>query len=102
MHYNGFLKKTLDWLNIKHENSHILHHKQTLLDQTLPDDNYIEEGLVFNLIDNEVILIFIFAFFFMCLFWFYFPDFKNSFSLCIATNNKIIRYDYKIINNKLS
>jgi len=81
MHYNGFLKKTLDWLNIKHENSHILHHKQTLLDQTLPDDNYIEEGLVFNLIDNEVILIFIFAFFFMCLFWFYFPDFKNSFSL---------------------
>lgn len=81
MHYNGFFKKILDYFNIKVENSHISHHKQTYLDQTLPSDNYIEEGLVFNLIDTEIFLTFILTFISMIFFWMYFPNFKKSFSL---------------------
>jgi len=81
MHYNGFLKKLLDYLDIKMENSHIAHHKQTYLDQTLPSDNYIEKGLVFNMIDSEIISICILAIISMTLFWHYFPNFKKSFSL---------------------
>jgi hypothetical protein len=80
MHYNGFLKKLLDYLNIEIDNSHINHHKQTMLNQTLPDD-YIEEGLVFNLIDSEILYTLIFFVVGTILFWLFFPKFKKSFSL---------------------
>ena len=54
MHYNGFMKTVIDKLGLKIENSHVEHHKQVHLDQTMPPDNYNEEGLVFNFIDSAV------------------------------------------------
>jgi len=65
---------------IKMKNVHIEHHKETYLDQTLPPD-YIEEGLPFNFFDIEIIFISIVILFSAFLFWNYFPNFKNNFSI---------------------
>lgn len=83
MHYNGGLKNILNYYNINIENSHIDHHKETRLDQTLPD-NYIEEGIVFNLLDADIFYISIFVLGGSYIFWLYFPKFKKSFSLISA------------------
>ena len=80
MHFNGSLKKIMDYYHIKLDNCHIDHHKETKLDQTLPDD-CIEEGLVFNILDWEMIVMLIFVILISYLFWNFFPTFKKSFSL---------------------
>ena len=84
MHYNGFMKTVIDKLGLKIENSHVEHHKQVHLDQTMPPDNYNEEGLVFNFIDTVTLVLFGLAVTFISLFWNYFPDFKNHFSFTAA------------------
>lgn len=79
MHFNGGLKELVEKLNIKVENSHIEHHKETLLDQSLTDD-FIEEGLVFNLLDPENFFIIFLTVLSCYFFWRYFPKFKSQFS----------------------
>jgi len=80
MHYNGSLIKILNFFNITPDNSHINHHKETRLDQTLPD-NFIEEGLVFNFLDYETVFICVLFISSALLFWRNFPKFKTCFSL---------------------
>jgi hypothetical protein len=89
MHCNGFLKNIFDYLHINTENSHIDHHLETRLDQTLPD-GYIEEGLVFNILDSEIIFILSFFCASLYLFWFYFPGFKKSISFWVIFAYSII------------
>lgn len=80
MHFNGFIKPLFTYFNINLENSHIEHHKEAKLNQTLPD-NFIEEGLVFNTVDGEILLIFVFLLLSVCIFWHIIPVFRKSFSL---------------------
>jgi hypothetical protein len=89
MHYNGFLKNVLQFFNCKIDNTHIDHHKETLLDLSLPDD-YTEEGLIFNLFEPKVIFLIISLFVCMWLFWLYFPEFKKHFSLIFVLCFSII------------
>jgi hypothetical protein len=88
MHYDG-LKNVLNNYNITSTNDHIKHHKETRLDQTLPD-NYIEEGLVFNLFDIDMIYLFLFIIIGSYIFWLYFPNFKKSFSMIFTLSFSVI------------
>jgi len=54
---NGFINPFLSAIGINMYNSHVRHHKETKMDQTL-DDGFVEEGLVFNMFDLEVWLVF--------------------------------------------
>jgi hypothetical protein len=74
MHLN-FPKFVKD--KISQDNSHINHHKETLLDQTLPDP-FLEEGLVFNFLDLETFFLIGLTIGASYLFWTWF---KNSIPL---------------------
>lgn len=78
MHFNGFFKTFIEYFLIKLETNHIDHHKETRLDQTLPDD-FIEEGTIFNLTDSIIVILLMLLLAY--LFWLFFPGFKKSFSL---------------------
>jgi len=78
MHGNGIVQPIMDHFHM--ENCHMDHHKETRLDQSLPDD-YIEEGLVFNVMDVEIIGLVVFVALSAYLYWRFVPGFKQSFSL---------------------
>lgn len=78
MHSNGFAKPIMDYYKLK--NSHLDHHIECKLDQSLPDD-FIEEGIVFNMKDGENIALCILLFMSAYVYWQFFPRFKQSFSL---------------------
>ena len=73
MHFNEPVKPILEYFN--RNKSHVNHHKETRLDQSLPDD-YKEESLVFNF-DLQVSYVLFFIIFLGYLFWRYFPGFKK-------------------------
>jgi len=79
MHKN-FPKVVLDTIQMSVDNYHIDHHKETRLDQTLPDD-FLEEGLVFNFLDIETLVLIGLTIGSGYLFWKYYPPFKKSISL---------------------
>ena len=78
MHGNGIVKLIMEYYNL--QNCHIDHHKEAKLDQSLPDD-FIEEGIVFNIMDVEIIGIVVFLFLSSYLYWQFVPGFKKSFSM---------------------
>jgi len=78
MHENGIVPHIMEYFHMK--NFHMDHHKETRIDQTLPD-NFIEEGIVFNVMDVEMIGIVVFMVLTAFLYWQFVPGFKQSFSL---------------------
>jgi hypothetical protein len=86
MHGNR-IQPLLDALDIK--NSHIDHHKETLLDQTLPDP-FIEEGLVFNFLDVENLMLAIGVMLSAYLFWRFMPRFKKQYSFTFISGITLV------------
>jgi sterol desaturase/sphingolipid hydroxylase (fatty acid hydroxylase superfamily) len=78
MHRHRIVKDLMDYFNIN--DCHLNHHKETRIDQSLPD-NFMEEGIVFNIFDGEIIGIIFFLFLNTYLYWLFVPGFKQSFSL---------------------
>jgi len=80
MHLNGIIKPIYDYFYGDKEAGHITHHKDVLLNQSLKD-NFREEGLVFNLLEEEVLILIIIILIFVSLGWYFIPIFKKTFSL---------------------
>jgi len=80
MHMNGSLSTFLLSNGVDLYNSHMEHHKETKMDQTLPDD-CIEEGLVFNMFDVEITLIVCSLFLIVFFVWCCVPFFNERFTL---------------------
>lgn len=101
MHANGSLESILKTFNINIKNSHIDHHKETRIDQSVPH-NCTEEGLVFDIMNNEILIILLLILLSSYLFWLLFPNFKKSFSLLfILIITFIISISYTYIWNSI-
>jgi len=94
MHGNH-IQPMLDALHMK--NCHIDHHKETRLDQTLPD-SFIEEGLVFNFLDAENLFVIACLIGTAYVFWKHYPGFKKSYSFTfIALVTLVLSFVYLYI-----
>jgi hypothetical protein len=77
-HHFSYIKKIFKYYKIKYHD-HLIHHKETNLNQTIPD-NFSTISIAFNVFECSVNIFIFLMMLTVSIFWVYFPNFKKYFS----------------------